>query len=251
MRVFLILFRKELKGFLLHPLGWIIMALVIGMHGMSLSTAIKLFKDSPRTSSLIYVSFLNTPIFWFYFMFIFPLITMRLFSDEQRHGTLETLLTAPVKTGQVVLSKYFAALVFYCLLWVPSFFQFYMFSWVTNLPPAWNSGSMIGAYSILFLIGAFFISLGCLASSLTSSSVIAGIMTIGFLVLHYFLGFVTKIWGESFLGAGFFDHMSSQQHLSAFCNGLIDSKVVIYYVSMSSFIVYVTYHVLDFRRWRR
>jgi ABC-2 type transport system permease protein len=74
-----------------------VIAFVIIMHGISLSTAMKAFRDTPMANSLVYVS-MHTPVFWFYFMVIFPLLTMKLFADEQRSGTLETLLTAPVKT---------------------------------------------------------------------------------------------------------------------------------------------------------
>ena len=88
------------------------------MQGLSLSTAMKGFRDTPVKDSLVYVTF-HTPLFWFYFLFIFPLITMRLFAEEERAGTLETLLTAPVRTWQVVLSKYAAAMIFYTVLWLP------------------------------------------------------------------------------------------------------------------------------------
>jgi len=65
---------------------------------------------------------------------------MRLFAEEERSGTLETLLTAPVSTWQVVLSKYAAAMVFYTVLWLPALVQFKMFEWATDLPPAWTPG---------------------------------------------------------------------------------------------------------------
>jgi ABC-2 type transport system permease protein len=250
MRVFSILYRKELRSYLLNPLGWIVIAFVIIMHGISLSTAMKAFSDTPMANSLVYVS-MHTPVFWFYFMVIFPLLTMKLFADEQRSGTLETLLTAPVKTWQVVLSKYCAVLTFYCLLWVPSYFQFQFYTWTTDLPPAWNNGSLIGTYAILFLMGAFFLAIGCLASSLTSNSIVAAIVTLGLLLLNYFLGFVTTIWGENFAGAALFNYISSKQHLHYFCSGLLDTRVVVLYLSLTVLILALTFHVLDFRRWRR
>jgi ABC-type transport system involved in multi-copper enzyme maturation permease subunit len=126
MRLFRILTFKELKGYFLTPFGWVILAFVTVMQGVSLSTAMKGFRDTPVKDSLVYVTF-HTPLFWFYFLFIFPLITMRLFAEEERSGTLETLLTAPVRTWQVVLSKYAAAMLFYTVLWLPALIQFQMF----------------------------------------------------------------------------------------------------------------------------
>ncbi len=250
MRVFSIIYRKELRGFLLNPLGWIVIAFVVVMHGVSLSTAIKVFSDSPNTSSLVFFAF-QTPVFWFSFLFVFPLLTMKLFADEQHRGTLETLMTAPVKTSQVVLAKYFAALTFYCLMWVPSWFQFQLYPWITKMPPPWNQGSMIGGYVILFLMGSFFVAVGCFASSLTSNSIVAAIVTLGLLLIHYFLGFVTTIWGESFAGAALFDVISSRQHVNDFCSGLLDSRVFVYYLSLAIVTVALTFHSLDYRRWRR
>lgn len=250
MRLFRILTFKELKGYFLTPFGWLVLAFVTIMQGISLSTAMKGFRDTPVKDSLVYVTF-HTPLFWFYFLFIFPLITMRLFAEEERSGTLETLLTAPVRSWQVVLSKYAAAMIFYTVLWIPGLVQFKMFEWVTGLPPAYSPGALAGAFTAVMLMGAAFTAVGCLASALTSSQIIAGIVTIGLLVIQYFLGYVTIIWGESFTGAGFFHFISSQQHLHYFASGLFDSRPVIYFLSMAAFVLFLTYQVVDYRRWRR
>ena len=250
MRLFRILTFKELKGYFLTPFGWVVLAFIAVMQGLSLSTAMKGFRDSPVTDSLVYVTF-HTPFFWFYFLFIFPLITMRLFAEEERSGTLETLLTAPVPTWHVVLSKYAAAMIFYTLLWLPAFVQFKMFVWATELPPAWTSGSLIGTFTAVMLMGAAFTAVGCLASAITSSQIIAGLLTIGLLVIQYFLGFVTVIWGESFPGAPVFYYIASQRHLHYFASGLIDSRPVVYFLSVAVFVLFLTYQVVDFRRWKR
>ena len=249
MRVLRILARKEFNTYFLNPFGWVVLAFVALMQGLSLSSAMKGFRDTPVKDSLVFVTF-HTPMFWFYFLFIFPLITMRLFADEERSGTLETLLTAPVRTWQVVLSKYSAAMMFYMLLWIPAYIQFKAFSWFTDIPPAYSEGALLGSFSILFLMGAAFTAVGCLASSLTSSQIIAGIVTITILVIHYFLGFVTVIWGESFAGAGFFHYISSQRHLHYFTNGLLDSRAAVYYISITAFFLFLTHQVIDLRRWR-
>jgi len=249
MRVFRILLKKELKGFYLNPFGWIILAVVIVMQGISLSSVMKGFRDSPVKDSLVYVTF-HTPLFWFYFLFIFPLITMRLFSEEEKSGTLETLLTAPVRTWQVVFSKFSAAYLFYITLWIPSFLQFKMFTWVTKLPPAWSVGGMAGAYAILLLMGAAFTAMGCLASSLTSSQIISAIVTILLLLIQYFIGFVTRIWGPDFPGASLFDYVSSQQHLHYFSSGLLDTRPVVFYLSLTAFLLFLTFQVVDYRRWK-
>ncbi|MBC8127987.1 MAG: ABC transporter permease [Gloeobacteraceae cyanobacterium ES-bin-144] len=250
MRLFRILTHKELKGYFLTPFGWLVLAFVTIMQGIALSTAMKGFRDSPVKDSLVYVTF-HTPLFWFYFLFIFPLITMRLFAEEERSGTLETLLTAPVRTWQVVLSKYTAAMLFYTILWLPALLQFKMFVWFTDLPPAWNSGALLGTFAILILMGSAFTAVGCFASALTSSQIIAGMITVGLLVIQYFLGFVTIIWGESFAGAASFHYISSQQHLHYFASGLLDTRPVVYFLGVTVFVLFLTYQIVDYRRWKR
>lgn len=251
MRLFRILTFKEMKAYFLTPFGWVVLAFVAVMQGLSLSTAMKGFRDTAVKDSLVYVTF-HTPLFWFYFLFIFPLITMRLFAEEERTGTLETLLTAPVRTWQVVLSKYAAAMIFYAVLWLPALLQFQFFQWTaSDLPPAWTPGAMAGAFAAILLMGAAFTAVGCLASAITSSQIIAGLITIGLLVIQYFLGFVTVIWGESFAGARFFHYISSQRHLHYFASGLLDTRPVMYFLSVAVFVLFLTHQVVDYRRWKR
>lgn len=250
MRLFRILTIKELKSYFLTPFGWVVLALVTVMQAISLSMAMKGFRDTPVKDSLIYVTF-HTPIFWFWFLFIFPLITMRLFAEEERSGTLETLLTAPVRTWQVVLSKYAAAMIFYVILWIPACIQFKLFSWITGLPDAFTMGDVTGITVILLLLGAAYTAVGCLSSALTSSQLIAAVVTIGLLVIQFFIGLVTYVWGESFIGAPLFHYISAQEHLHYFAKGLISTQPIIYFSSVAIFVLFLTYQVVDYRRWKR
>ena len=250
MRTLLTLYQKELRGFFLNPFGWAVLILITVMQGVSLSTAMAALKDAPLPQNLIYITF-HTPNFWFYFLFLFPLITMRLFSEEERSGTLETLLTAPVRSGQVVLAKFLAAYSFFVIAWIPALIQFQFFRILTDIPAPFSNGALIGAFAIILLMGAFFVALGCLASALCASQIVAGIITIGLLVIHFFLGYVTAIWGDSFGAAPVFQYLSSQQHLGYFTTGLLDSRAVVYYLTMAAFTLFLTHKVVDFRRWRR
>jgi len=99
-------------------------------------------------------------------------------------------------------------------------------------------------------MGAYFTALGLLGSALTSSQIVAGIITIGFLLLHHILGYVPIIYGESFQAIGLFRYLSSQQHLSDFTTGLIDSRAICFYLFAASFTVLLTHHLVDLRRWR-
>jgi ABC-2 type transport system permease protein len=248
--VFRTLYSKELKSFFLSPFAWVLLAFVAVMNGIGLSAAMKGFRDTPSKDSLVYVAF-NTPVFWFWFLFLFPLVTMRLFAEEERTGTLETLMTAPVRVWQVVLAKYAAALSFYAVLWVPVFLQFRVFGWVSGLPPAYGPGEMAGTALILLLMGAAFTAAGCLASALTSSQITAGLAAAGLLLFLYFLGFVTLVWGESFPGAVLFHHLSAQRHLHEFSSGLIDTRAFVYFGSLAFLFLVLTGEAVERRRRTR
>ena len=249
MRLLLNLYRKELKTYFYTLFGWVVLAFVALMQGYSLSTAMKGFTDTPVAKSLVYVTY-HTPNFWFYFLFIFPLITMRLFAEEERSGTLETLLTAPVKTWHVVLAKYLAALTFYLVLLTPSTLHFLLFPTLTDIAAPFSQGSFAGSIVIMIFMGAYFTALGLLGSALTSSQIVAGIITIGLLLIHFMLGYVPIIYGDSFQAAGLFNYLSSQQHLSDFTTGLIDTRAILFYLLSSAFVVFLTHHLVDYRRWR-
>lgn len=249
MRTFRILFFKELKSYFLSPFGWLICGFAALMQGLSLSATMKNFTDVARAESLVTANF-GAWYFWSYFLFLFPVLTMRLFSEENRSGTLEGLMTAPVKTWQVVLSKFSAAYATFLVLWIPVYFHFRLFVWLTDVPPPFGNGEIIGILTILALMGLLFTAFGCLASCITSSQIIAGIVCVGILLVHFLMGMITIIYGDQMDAASFFHFISSREHLASFSRGIIDSRAIVYYLTMTSFILFLTHHVLDYRRWK-
>lgn len=249
MRVFLILYRKELKSYFLTPFGWVVLALVLLMQGMSMTTAMERMKDTPLAENFLFVS-LHSPNFWFYFLFTFPLLTMRLFAEEAKTGTLETLMTAPVTSLQVVFSKYLAAFSFYSLLWLPILLHLKIFQLVTGSSAPYETGHLISTYCILLLIGSFFLAIGCFASTLSNNQIVAGIVTIAILVILFFMGLIPYYTGEGFQAVSLFHYVAVQEHLATFARGMIDTRAVVYYLSMASLFLFLTHITLDFRRWK-
>ena len=249
MRSLLILYKKELKPFFLSPFGWVVLAFIMLLQGLSMSSILEKFNQQAVDGNLLMHS-LSTPMFVIYFLFLFPLITMKQFAEEERSGTLETLMTAPIRTWQVVLAKYLSSLTYYCWLWIPVFLQLKIFSWITNTPVPTSSAQMLSAFTILFLIGTFFVAVGCLASSLTSSQIIAAIITFGILAFHFFLGFIPSVVGEDFVGAELFHYIAFNEHIAYFARGLVDIRPFVYYLSMALFTLLLTHHLVDYRRWK-
>lgn len=255
----LTLYGKELRSYLCTPFGWVILACTMALLGFCLQTVIKVMSTATGESVMYYL--LNNIYFWFYFIFLFPLITMRSFAEEERQGTLEGLLTAPVTTTQIVLGKYLAALTFYLILWVPLLLYPWM-SHLANLYTAWRYGitpeggityllsDWYGPYAILSLCGAFFISLGLLCSATTRSQIIAGILSTSLMISYYFLGRVTELWGE-FPAAPVFHYLSCTEQVSSFSRGLLDTRPVVLYLSLTIFTLALVKRVVDYRRWTR
>ena len=168
---------------------------------------------------------------------------MRSLAEEEKTGTLESLLTTPIKTWQVVLGKYFSAYAFYIILWLPMLLYPLLADW-SNLIVQWiygyDAGMVLpyrladwaGAYAILLLVGAWFTAIGIFASSMTGSQIISGIITIGLLVLIFFMGLIPVVWGE-FPAAGIFHYMSCSEHLDRFSAGLVDTRPVVFYLTMT------------------
>ena len=249
MRIFRILYFKELKSYFLNPFGWLILCFAAIMQGFALTATFKQFSDNAMSESLVFATF-TSPIFGIYFLFLFPVLTMRLFSEENRSGTIEGLLTAPVRTWQVILSKFGAAYTTFLSLWIAAALHFYLFTVITDVPPPFSKGELLGAFLIIALMGMLFTTFGCLASALTSSQIIAGVVCTSILIFHVFLGFIPQFFGDQIPAAAFFNFISSPIHLTDFTRGLIDSRTLVFYLSTSAFFLLLTYHLLAFRRWK-
>ncbi|MBQ8517282.1 MAG: ABC transporter permease [Akkermansia sp.] len=253
------IFSHELRTFLGTPFGWVLLACTMGLQGFWLQTVLQTMSKASGEGVMYYM--LNNVNFWFYFIFIFPLITMRSMAEEERLGTLEGLLTAPVTTTQIVLGKYFAILLFYIVLWLPMM----LYPWMSDLGNVYTSlrydidpvgnidyrlADWIGPYLILWLSGMFFIALGILCSSLTRSQIISGILCTCLMIMYYFMGRVTELWGE-FPAAPIFHYISCTEQISAFSRGLIDSRPAVLYITLTVLTLGLTKRIVDYRRWHR
>lgn len=250
MRVFFILLVKELKAFFLSPVAYVVMGLVMVLNGFSFTSGMSILEQEPSTAKLTSYTFNSLP-FWLAYFFIFPVITMRLFAEEQKLGTIETLLTAPVRSGQVIMSKFLATLIFYIILWVPSLLNFIIFRY-TCVDDSNTIGSLGGSYTIIFLIGIFNIAIGCFASALTSNQIVAAMTCFTCCLLHFLLGFVGLFFANQMRPEfqEFISYFSTIEHVRNFLDGLVDTRPFVYYTAFSALMLFLTHHVLEFRKWK-
>jgi ABC-2 type transport system permease protein len=178
-------------------------------------------------------------------LFMLPLVTMRLFAEEKKMGTLELLLTSPVSNWQAVLGKYAAALAFFAALLGLSFIH-QVILLVYGAP---ELAPILTAYLGMFLMGACFLAYGLMVSSLTDNQIVAGFMSFALFLLLWVIG-----WAESFAGpvfGKFFAYLCVLNHYDDFAKGVIDTKDVVFYLSSIFFGLFLTERVLTAQRWRQ
>jgi ABC-2 type transport system permease protein len=251
MRIFWVLLKKELRTFFVSPMAYIVLALAMVLNGFCLRAALSVLERGPSEGSIVTWTF-HAMWFWLSYFFVFPLLTMRLFAEEKKMGTLETLFTAPVRTWQVIWSKYLAAVLTYCVLWVPSACNFLLIDWITAGQVEMPIGAIQGSYLILFFMGIFNLAVGCFASSLTSNQIIAAVISFTASLLHFLTGLFISVIGrkvsESFVDI--INYFASTEHIRTFTAGLIDTRPLVYYSTFALLFLAFTHQVLEYRRWK-
>src|SRR4051812_41629509 len=177
MQAYLTLTRRELGTFLFSATGYIILAIVTFLLGLSFKQLLDALQSEP-TPVPITELFYQTLYFWVILLVTAPLVTMRLFAQEKFSGTFETLMTTPVSELQVVLAKFTAGLLFYIVAWLPLLACLLIVRHFANDPTAFDPGVVASTFLGIILIGALFVSLGCCASALTRSQVAAAMITL-------------------------------------------------------------------------
>lgn len=250
MRRFLTLLGRELGSAFHQPLAYVVMFFFLLTTGFNFHAGVSLLNRAAGSTTIV-EAFFNTVYFWFPFVLVFPLITMRVFAEESKLGTIETLMTAPVRDGQVVFAKYFGALFFYLILWAPSLLYFAVFQWITDVSAAGAVGSYLGAYSMLILIGMFYTAIGCLASALTDNQIVAAVIAFAAILTLFFLGLLSLFLpGSGPLVREASYYFSPVQHMMDFSRGIFDTRPVVFYFSSTLLVLFAAFHVFQYRRWK-
>jgi ABC-2 type transport system permease protein len=250
MRTLLTLLNREIRSYFYQPIAYVVMFFLLMVIGFNFYLSVVLLNQQPAELSVVELSFNMVP-FWIVFILTFPLITMRSFSEEYRLGTIETLTTAPVSDWQVVLSKYFGALIFYVLLWAPTLIHFAIFQWLTGKDAANAMGAYGGTYLLLFLMGMFFTAIGCCASSMVKEDINAAIISACTIFVWFFMPFlpeITRSTREDVIEL--FRYVSAAEHMREFAKGIIDSRPIVFYVSATAFLLAVTFLSFQRRKWK-
>jgi ABC-2 type transport system permease protein len=180
-------------------------------------------------------------------LFLLPMLTMGVYAEERKRGTMELLMTSPLSELQIVLGKFLAGLTLYLVMLAPTLiYQFIMASYSEPGIP-WSV--LWSGYLGLVLLGAVLVALGAFISSLTESQIIAGVATFATFLLLWVLDFgarnVSTTWGDVV------QYLSILRHYDDFTRGVIDTSSIIFYVSLAGVALFLTQRSLDSMRWRR
>ncbi len=238
-------FSKELNTFLNSLIAYIVISVFLTGIGL-------LMWVFPSTSVLEYGYADMETLFSFgpyVFMFLIPAITMRMFAEEKRGGTMELLLTKPLSDWQIILGKYFSGWTLVCFALIPTLI--YYFSVYALGDPAGNvdTAGVIGSYVGLVLLGAVFTSVGILSSAMSNNQIVSFIIAV-FLCFILYSGFDSlasiDVWGRS---STILEQMGILYHYNAMSKGLLDTRDIIYFISVIVLMLLITRIILGSRRW--
>jgi ABC-2 type transport system permease protein len=240
--------RREMLSLWVTPLAWVLLGVFLILQGgifYSIVAHFASFSDLSVDEGPLGAYFGQNSIFLLMtLLLVCPALSMRVLAEERRSGTIEALMTAPVGSAGVVLGKYVAALLTYVLIWVPTLLYVVILRKTGNVD--WLV--MLSSYLGLFLVGAQYLAIGTLASSLTKSQFVALLVT----VLIQFGLFVLGI-GEYIFDPGVFhdvcSYVSLAGHMEDFSKGIVDTRRLLYDTSLAIFCLFLTIRVVD--SWRR
>ncbi|MEY2576135.1 MAG: gliding motility-associated transport system permease protein [Verrucomicrobiota bacterium] len=251
MRKFYTLLSREVRSYFYSPIAYVVLVFFLFLTGINFYFFQLSYMNGKPMQLSPQEMFFNNVLFWFGFVLIFPLITMRLFAEEFKLGTIEPLMTAPVRDWQVVLAKFFGALFFYAVLWVPTLLYFTIFKAVTHQSAASSTGAFLGAYLMMLLLGMFYISVGCFASVLTKNQIVAAVISFCAITLHFFAGLISFVLQEiSSSTRQLLGYFSAIEQMGTLSRGEIDTRPMVLYVSMTIVMLTLTYQAFQSRKWR-
>lgn len=228
---------KEIQAYFTSPMGYIVALVYLAVSGFWFGMSI--MGSFPEASPEGYIH--NTP---FLLILLAPAMTMRLLAEEQKLGTIELLLTSPVRDWEVVLGKFVASLVFF--IGTLSLTLYYVILLYAFGDP--DSGPIWSGYLGLILYGATALSIGLLTSSLTNNQIVSLVVGLGILLILTLIeqaaGFLDGTW------ATVLSQIGLTTHLDDFYRGVIDTTHIVYYITFTMVFLFLTVRSLETRRWR-
>jgi ABC-2 type transport system permease protein len=242
------LYKRELSSYFQSVVAYIVLFGSALAQGMVFITLTNFIAQQNYKDQSVFQVFFTCAIFWILLFIQIPLITMRVFSEEFKLGTIEMLLTAPVREWEIVLAKFFGSLTFFLILWLPVVLDQVALQLFSNPPPPVSWGQYGVTALTILLVGSFYVSLGIFTSVLTKNQIISAVLCFALIFATFFIAL--QKW-EQHLDAftlSWISYVSLLEHFNHAVQGLFDTRPVVYYVSMTAFVLLATQRILLGRR---
>jgi ABC-2 type transport system permease protein len=245
------LYKREISSYFQSAVAYVVLfgsAIAQGVQFIFIVSAV--MGPPAYTEKSVMQIFFVWGLFWLLLLVQVPLITMRVFSEEFKLGTIEMLLTAPVREWDIVLAKFAGALSFFLILWLPIALDLFALQIFSNPePPVYWSQIGMTALTIT-LLGGFYVSLGVFTSVLTRNQIVAAVLCFALVFADF--GFSLLRWIQHVDASllAWVSYVSSPEHLENAVLGIFDTRPIVFYVTVTAFMLILTKSILEGRRLR-
>jgi ABC-2 type transport system permease protein len=244
--------QRELNAYFVSPIAYVMIGFFLLLFGYFYSVPLYYFVQQSASmgqspgpmnmnQQLIGPTLMNTTVIM---LFFFPLITMRTYSEEKRSGTIELLLTSPIRDVEIILGKFLGALLLYIAMIALTVVHIGILFYFSD--PEWKP--IATAYLGLILMAACFLSVGMFISSLTKNQIVAAMATFAVFLMLWVISWIGTFFGPTTQSV--LRYLSLTEHFDDFAKGIIDTKHVIYYLSFMACGLFLTAKSVDSERWR-
>jgi ABC-2 type transport system permease protein len=239
-------YTRELRAYFFSPLAYVVLFLFLGINGVTFSAIVTSLND-PRSAAgpPLQYFFGGTFLFWLVLLFITPILTMRLISEELRSGSVEVLMTAPITEGQVVAGKYLAVLTFYAFLWAPTL----AYAGIVAYHSKVDWGPVAAGYLGILSIGALLLAIGTFASAVTKSQLVAAMVTVALLIPIFLFGLLENLFNGE-VAKQVISYLSLASHMEELSKGIVDTRRLVFCASVSWFFLFLATRALEDKKWR-
>lgn len=227
--------KKEFNSFFASPIAYLVIGVFLVLNGLFLW----IFKDE---FNILNAGFADLNSFFYLapwiFLFLIPAITMKSFADEYNNGTIEILKTAPISDWQIILGKFYASLLLVIVALIPTLIYVYTIYQLGNPVGNIDFGSTIGSYIGLLFLASTYVSIGLFTSTLSKNQIVAFLLAV-FITFFFYYGFdaiSTTLDTESFAIKKF----GINEHFKSISRGVIDTRDLIYFISITVFFLFIT-----------
>ena len=257
MRSVYAIYRKEMGHYFVSPVAYVVVAVFLILAGfffrvytgLAIQQSMEMAMEGMGTNMDVPGEVLNAffGLLSTLILFLAPMLTMGVYAEERKRGTMELLMTSPVTEFQIVLGKFLASLTLFAIMLLPTALYVCYMCFHSEPRPPW--ALILAGYLGALLLGGSLLAIGSFISSLTESQLIAVVLSFGAILILWVIDFAFR--GSDSLTGQIFQYISVIHHYDDFTHGVIDTSSLIYYVSVPILFLFFTVRSVDSIRWRR